>query len=139
MIYLLRHGETIWNVERRLQGQRDSPLTLRGIAQARAVAALLGKLIKDPSDFTVVSSPLARTWQTAAIVCEGLGLAPAAIRFDDRLKEHDFGAWEGLLWQEVEQAFPDLWVAREADKWNHRVPGGESYAKVAARIGAWLE
>ncbi|MDH3475350.1 MAG: histidine phosphatase family protein [Rhodospirillales bacterium] len=139
MIYLLRHGETVWNVDRRLQGQQDSPLTLRGIAQVRAVTALLGELIADPADFAVVASPLARTWQTASIVCEGLGLAPGAIRFDDRLKEHDFGDWEGLLWAEVERDFPELWAAREADKWNFSVPGGESYAKVAARVGAWLE
>lgn len=139
MIYLLRHGETIWNVERRLQGQRDSPLTLRGIAQARAVGSLLRDLIADPDDFAVVASPLGRTWQTAVIVCEGLGRDPAEIRFDDRLKEHDFGDWEGLLWAEVERDFPDLWAARQADRWNHRAPGGESYAKVAVRIGGWLE
>jgi len=138
MIYLLRHGETVWNVERRLQGQKDSPLTTRGIVQARALARLLGELIEDPAAFTLVASPLGRTWQTAVIVAEALGLDSQAIRFEPRLKEHHFGQWEGLTWGEVESGVPDLWAAREADKWNFRAPDGESYALVAARARNWL-
>ncbi|MDH3596464.1 MAG: histidine phosphatase family protein [Rhodospirillales bacterium] len=139
MIYLLRHGETIWNVERRLQGRKDSPLTLRGISQARAVAGLLRDLINDPSTFTVVASPLARTWQTAVIVSQSLGLDCRAIRFEPRLQEHHFGLWEGLTWQEIEARFPDLWEQRRADKWAFEAPGGESYARVAARVRSWLD
>jgi probable phosphoglycerate mutase len=139
MIYLLRHGETVWNVGRRLQGQRDSPLTLRGIAQARALAALLGELIDDPAACRLVASPLGRTWQTAVILCETLGLDCRAIGFEPRLKEHHFGAWEGLTWPEVEAGFPKLWAEREADKWNFRAPEGESYAMVAARARQWLD
>ena len=138
MIYLLRHGETVWNVERRLQGQQDSPLTTRGIAQAQALARLLGELTRDLAAFTLVASPLGRTWQTAVIVAEALGLDSRAIRFEPRLKEHNFGLWEGLTWAEVETAAPDLWAAREADKWNFRAPEGESYALVAARARSWL-
>jgi probable phosphoglycerate mutase len=139
MIYLLRHGETIWNVERRLQGRKDSPLTLRGLSQARAVGGLLRDLIDDPSAFTVVASPLARTWQTAVIVSQLLGLDCSAIRFEPRLQEHHFGLWEGLTWQEIEARFPDLWERRCANKWTFEAPGGESYAKVAARVRGWLD
>jgi probable phosphoglycerate mutase len=139
MIYLLRHGETVWNVERRLQGRKDSPLTLRGIAQARAVAALLRQLIEDLSAFTIVASPLARTWQTAAIVSQSLGLDCRAIRFEPLLQEHHFGLWEGLTWQEIETRFPDLWKQRLADKWAFEAPGGESYARVAVRVQGWLD
>lgn len=139
MIYLLRHGETVWNVERRLQGRKDSPLTLRGIAQARTVADRLRELIDDPSAFTVVASPLARTWQTAVIVCQSLELDYRAIRFEPRLQEHHFGLWEGLTWQEIEARFPDLWAQRLAEKWTFEAPGGESYAKVAARVRGWLD
>ena len=94
MIYLLRHGETLWNVEGRLQGQKDSPLTLRGIAQARAVAVLLYDMLDEPSAFEFVASPLARTWQTAVIVCQTLGLDCGTIRFEPRLAEHHFGLWD---------------------------------------------
>ena len=134
MIYLLRHGETVWNVERRLQGQKDSPLTTRGIAQSQAMAQLLGELIEDPAAFTLVASPLGRTWQTAVIVAETLGLDSGAICFEPRLKEHHFGRWEGLTWAEVETETPELWAAREANLWNFQAPGGESYALVAVRV-----
>ena len=139
MIYVLRHGETLWNVEGRLQGQKDSPLTLRGIAQARAVAGLLYEMLDEPSAFEFVASPLARTWQTAVIVCQTLGLDCGTIRFEPRLAEHHYGVWEGLTWQEIEAGFPDLWAQRQADRWAFQVPGGESYALVALRIREWLD
>ncbi len=138
MIYLLRHGETVWNAERRVQGHRDSPLTLKGIDQMQALAGLLGELIEDPSAYTIVASPLARTWQSAVIVAETLGLEPRAVRLEPRLKERHFGAWEGLTWSEIKESFADDLARRRADKWNFTVPGGESYAGVAARVGAWL-
>ncbi len=138
MIYLLRHGETVWNLEGRLQGQKDSPLTTRGIAQAQALAGLLSELIDNPAAFTMIASPLGRTWQSAVIVAEALGLGSRSIRFEPRLKEHHFGQWEGLTWNEVEARAPDLLAAREADKWNFPAPDGESYALVAARVGDWL-
>lgn len=138
MIYLLRHGETLWNVENRLQGQKDSPLTLRGIEQARHNARRLAEICPDHADYQLVASPLARTWQTAVILAETLGLDPQAIVFDPRLMEHGFGAWEGLTLAELGARADGLWQAREADKWNFLVPGGESYARVAARASAWL-
>ena len=139
MIYLLRHGETLWNVEGRLQGQRNSPLTLRGIAQARAVASLLHNHLDEPSTFDFVASPLARAWQTAVIVCQTLGLDCRKIRLEPRLAEHHYGLWEGLTWQEIEIRFSDLWAQRQADKWAFQVPGGESYALVALRVRQWLD
>ncbi len=133
--YLLRHGETVWNREGRLQGQRDSPLTARGIAQAGALGDLLGREIAEPRRFTIVASPLGRAWQSAVIVAERLGLDPRHIAFDGRLKECGFGAWEGKTPEELE---PGAWARREADRWNYRSPGGESCALVAERIAAWL-
>lgn len=138
MIYLLRHGETLWNVEGRLQGQGDSPLTLRGIEQARRNARRLTAICPDYADYQVVASPLARTWQTAAILTETLGMDPRAVSFEPRLMEHGFGAWEGLTLAELADRPDGLWQARDADKWNFVVPGGESYARVAARASAWL-
>ncbi len=138
VIYLLRHGETEWNRAGRLQGHGDSPLTERGRAQARAMGRALREVVEDIEDFTLVSSPLGRTLETAHCVAEAIGRDPAAIVLEPRLKEHGFGAWEGEIYQEVAARFPAQWRAREADRWNYRVPGGESGALLAARVGAWL-
>ncbi len=139
MIYFLRHGETVWNVEDRIQGQLDSLLTVKGVAQAEARGRLLAELIGDEGRPAMVSSPLGRARQTAAIVARVLGIEEAAITYEPRLMELRFGDWEGMTWAEVKRAHPALHAAREADRWNFRPPGGESYSLVAARLGAWLE
>lgn len=138
MIYLLRHGETEWNCEGRLQGHGDSQLTERGRAQARAMGRTLRLLVTDIEAFTLIASPLGRTMQTAALIAEAIGRDPVAIVQEPRLREHGFGAWEGEIYAEVAEKFPAQWRAREADKWNYRVPGGESGALLAERVGAWL-
>jgi probable phosphoglycerate mutase len=138
MIYLLRHGETVANVEGRLQGQSDSPLTLNGVAQIRAIGALLCEEIAEPSSFSVVSSPLGRARRSAAIVCQVMGLDPRTVACDPRLAEISFGDWDGLTVAEVEATAPGAWAHREADRWTFVAPGGESYAHVAARVGEWL-
>jgi probable phosphoglycerate mutase len=138
LIYLLRHGETVANRDGRLQGRSDSPLTLKGVAQMRAIAALLADEIADPSRFAVVSSPLGRARRSAAIVCQALGLDTKTVSCDPRLTEYSFGQWEGLLVAEVEAAAPGAWAQREADRWSFAPPGGESYAMVAGRVGDWL-
>ncbi len=137
-LYLLRHGETEFNVAGRLQGQRDSPLTARGRAQARAHGALLKTLIAEPGAWRVVASPLGRTMDTARLACAELGLPEAAIETDSRLMEIAFGDWEGLTWAEAEARHPDLWAARARDRWGFVVPGGESYQMVAVRARAFL-
>jgi len=138
VIYLLRHGETEWNREGRLQGHLDSPLTERGRAQARAMGRCLRQVIGDPSDYTMVTSPLARARRTAEEVAAVLGCDPARLVEEPRLREHGFGTWEGEIYNEVEDLFPEQWRARETDKWTYRVPGGESYALVALRLKEWL-
>ncbi len=138
MIYLLRHGQTVWNREGRNQGQRDSPLTRRGIAEAEAMGRRLRAEIGDPRPWAVVSSPLGRAWQSAAIVSEILDLDPYAIEHDVRLAEIGFGAWEGRSFEQIETEQPGVLAERAADKWRFRSPGGESYADLSARAGAWL-
>ncbi len=135
-VYLVRHGQTVWNRDGRYQGQQDSPLTVKGIAQARAVGRLLAEVAG--ADLTMVASPLGRAWQTAVIVADCLGRDSADIALEPRLMEVAYGAWEGLTAAEVRARAPEAWAAREADKWNHPVPGGESYAQVAARLEDWL-
>ncbi len=137
MIYLLRHGETVANREGRLQGRSDAPLTLNGVAQVRAIGALLREQVAEPSGFSVVSSPLGRARRSAAIVCQALGLDPRTVTCDPRLAEISFGAWDRLTVPEVEAAAPGAWARREADRWTFAAPGGESYALLAARVGEW--
>ncbi len=138
ILYLLRHGETEFNVEGRLQGQQDSPLTARGRAQARAHGVLLRELIAEPETWRVVASPLDRALDTARLACAELGLPEAAIETDARLKEIAYGDWEGLTYAEIEVRNSDDWAARQRDPWRFVVPGGESYEMVAARAGDFL-
>ncbi len=139
ILYLLRHGETEFNVEGRLQGQQDSPLTARGRAQARAHGVLLKTLIEEPRTWRVVASPLGRAMDTARLACAELGLSEAVIETDPRLKEIAYGDWEGLTYDEIEGSDPDGWAARERDRWGFVVPGGESYEMVAVRARAFLD
>lgn len=137
-LYLLRHGQTVWNSRGRMQGQQDSPLIWKGINQARACGDLLARRLERPADYSLVSSPLGRAWQTAAIVAEALGREPEEIRHEPRLMEVRFGDWEGLTWDEIEASEPGVTARRLATRWTYRPPGGETYAEVAERIGDWL-
>jgi probable phosphoglycerate mutase len=139
LFYFVRHGETDWNAEGRLQGQRDIPLNDVGRVQAEEVGTILGRIAKRPEDLAYVSSPLSRTRETMELMRRRLGLHQTAYRQDDRLKELSFGAWEGLTWPEVEVKNPKLAAARIADKWNVAPPEGESYEMLARRISPFVE
>ena len=89
-VYLVRHGETDWNIEKRFQGQRDIPLNERGRAQARAS----GQALAGVTFAAVFASPLHRARQTAQIIAGYTGGAPVVT--DDRLIERSFGALEGM-------------------------------------------
>ncbi|MDD9945601.1 MAG: histidine phosphatase family protein [Myxococcales bacterium] len=135
-IYLVRHGQTHWNRDRRLQGQRDSPLTLVGIEQARAYGrALAGELQGSGVELHV--SPLPRAQQSAGIISEALGIPWDEIRHEPRLMERNQGAWDGLNAEEIERGFnPDPHLRRS---WEFAAPGGESLAQLSARVVAWMD
>lgn len=137
-IYLLRHGETLWNREGRLQGHGDSPLTVRGIIQVFACAMILRREIGDPAGVQVQTSPLCRARQTAALVCEVLGLGVEQCIESPLLIEHNFGSWEGLTEQEIETRYPGAQKERHQNHWSYIVPGGESYAQLYDRAKHWL-
>ena len=139
MIYLTRHGETIWNREGRIQGHLDSPLTPRGIEQAKRTGQRLRDLIEDPVAYRIVTSPLGRCRRTAFITAQALGCNTDGFEEEPRLKEHGYGVWEGLTQAEIVARDGQRWRERAADRWNVRVPGGESYGLVAARVRTWLE
>ena len=134
LIYLLRHGQTEFNREGRLQGRLDSPLTELGLEQARRMGGVVRRMVDDPRRWTLVSSPLGRARRTAELVLEASGL-PGPIAFDERLSEIDVGAWEGLDRGQIEAVAPGV---IGTPGWLLTAPGGETYAMAAARLGAWL-
>jgi probable phosphoglycerate mutase len=138
-LYFIRHGETDWNAEARLQGQRDVPLNDFGRVQAEEVGAKLRGLVLHYEDLDYVASPLSRTRETMALIREAIGLHPTAYRTDERLRELTFGDWEGLTWKEVRARDPKGAQAREKGKWGFVPPGGESYAMLAERVVPFLE
>jgi probable phosphoglycerate mutase len=138
IIAFLRHGETDWNVEGRLQGQRDVPLNDRGRGQARRNGEALAATLPDVASFDFVASPLSRARETMEIARAAMGLQPHGYRTDDRLQEITFGTWEGFTTDEIRRREPAELAAREADKWGVAPPGGESYELLAARMRPWL-
>src|SRR5918912_404825 len=95
-LLLIRHGETTWNRQGRIQGHRDSPLTERGLAQARAAAARLARERID----ALYSSDLVRAQETAHHVAAATALR---VRLDEALRERAFGMLEGKTWDEIER------------------------------------
>ena len=138
-LWFIRHGETDWNREGRLQGQRDIPLNDLGRRQAAEAGQRLAKLVAQPGHLPWVVSPLGRTVETALLARTAIGIDPPGFMTDDRLKELTFGRWEGETWHDLKKRERDLARARKADKWNFVPPGGESYALLAKRIAPWLE
>ena len=143
-LIFLRHGETAYNAENRLQGQRDIPLNARGREQARAVGRTLGAQIGPEIDrleaaCAFIASPLERARETMEIARDAMGLPPSRYRLDPTLKEVSFGAWEGLTWPEIEVRDLKGVRTRRKDKWIFVPPHGESYAMLAERVRPWLD
>ncbi len=132
MIYLVRHGETEFNAERRQQGHLDSPLTALGRAQARAAGEVLKRQVGGESGWRIISSPLGRAQHTAQIIGEQLGLP---VETDRRVIEVSFGQWDGRLRDELAAEFPDTFGL---GGWQFAAPDGESYESVEGRVADWL-
>jgi broad specificity phosphatase PhoE len=141
VVYYIRHGETDWNVEGRLQGHQDIPLNARGRAQAERCGVILRDLFardgRDAAALDYVSSPLRRARQTMELARGSLGLAPDGYLVEPRLIEISFGQWEGFTIAQLRERDPQRLARREQDKWHFVAPGGESYQAVAARMRAW--
>ncbi len=141
VLYFIRHGETDFNVEHRLQGQYETSLNARGRVQAEQCGNLLRDLIvregRSTADYGYVSSPLMRASETMRLARANLGLDPASFDLDDRLKEISYGQWEGLTLPEIEARDPPVLARREGDKWGFAPPDGESYRDVAGRVASW--
>ena len=138
-LILVRHGETDWNREGRLQGGQDIPLNELGRRQAAEAAGRLRTLVPGFATLDFIGSPMHRARETMDILRAELGLPPGVYRLDDRLKELTFGSWEGFTWRDIRKAEREQAQLRERDKWSFVPPGGESYAMLADRIRPVLE
>lgn len=127
-VWLVRHGETLWNRERRFQGHEDIPLSDQGRAEARACAALLKGLHFD----ALFSSDLARASETAELAFAAHGLN---LECDPRFRERHMGVLQGHTREEIPQLFPSAWAAFNENAPNCEVEGGgESIAMVRDRF-----
>lgn len=132
MIYLLRHGQTNYNHEGRMQGQLESQLTERGMAQAQAMADLLKTEITDTAGWRLLASPLKRTRQSAAIVGATLGLE---VEIEPALIEVGCGVWEDRLYADLAKEHPQAFAGRD---WFFQAPDGERFEDVDGRVRPWL-
>lgn len=132
-LWLVRHGQTDWNVQGRYQGQADPPLNATGLEQAtRAAEALAGRAYT-----AIYTSDLERARVTAEIIGRRLGMD---VFVDVRLREVNQGAWEGMLSTEIQARYAGEWAARQRDPLHFRPPGGgESVTDVAARLWAFID
>jgi probable phosphoglycerate mutase len=138
-LYFIRHGETDWNAENRLQGQTDIPLNEVGRRQAVRNGRMLREIVPNLSAFDFVASPLSRAAETMRIARGEAGLEPSAFSTDDRLKEVHFGAWEGWRWIDLPTHDPVGYAARMANAFTWRPSGGESYQDLMLRAVDWLK
>jgi len=126
-IFLIRHGESVWNKEQRVQGREDPGLSAAGRRQARAAA----KRLKKEGVKTVYSSDLKRAAQTAKIIA---GASGARLVLDPDLEEMILGAWQGMTIEEVKKRFPRSYAAWKKAPSKARIPGWEGVPRFNARV-----
>jgi len=121
-ILLIRHGETAWNAIKRLQGHLDIPLNAEGQRQAAA----LGKALADEQFDAVFSSDLMRARQTAEAIAKPRGMA---VQIEPDLRERCYGAFEGMLYAEISQRYPEAYAAWKSRDIDARFPAGVHIAE----------
>ena len=131
-IYIVRHGETLWNAEGRIQGHTDVGLTERGREQARATARRLSGVSFD----VAYSSDMSRTRDTAQII---LGERATPLHSVPELREYNKGVFEGLTPEEYREHYPDLFQASLVNDPDFAPPGGETIRQSQARLSGFLK
>ena len=131
-LFLIRHGQTLWNKEGRYQGEMDIGLTRVGFKQARLAAKYLSKV----NFSNVYSSPLKRAVDTASIIKKGRNLE---IKIRNNLKEISFGKWEGMKFDQINRMFHDDYQNWLGDPYNNSPTGGESFKQVKERAAAEID
>lgn len=135
-LFVLRHGQTEWNKIGKFQGVMNSDLTELGKDQARAQGRILSGLNIDLSSITCFVSPLGRTRETAAFALNRIDLS---VNFDDRLKEINFGAWEGKTITELALGWPDAGIGGVGHDWHFNSPDGEDFTQMRTRVQSFLD
>ena len=137
-IFLLRHGETQWNAEGRFQGKLDSPLTNRGREQAVQLGRILWQAFANRQLPPLHVSPLGRTRDTAAIVCQCVhGIE--TVHVEPRLQEVSTGVWDGLRQEEIAAGWPGALDGSDHYDWYFRSPNGETLEASIRRIRTWVD
>ncbi|MGR3661233.1 MAG: histidine phosphatase family protein [Paracoccaceae bacterium] len=134
-LYILRHGQTVWNVAGKFQGHLNSPLTELGKVQALQQRDILNREAVGGA-FDLHCSTLGRTRETAAIAFEG---REGPVAYDARLMEISVGEMSGLTILDMEEEFPDVMQGRMPFVWNFHCPGGETYPDICERVQSWLD
>jgi len=137
-LYIVRHGETVFNRAARMQGRQDhTPLTKSGVEQAISVGEKLLEQLGPKPDLDLWASPAGRTRQTMALICDVLGLDYFNVRLDARLLEIDVGDWSDRPYADIfEEIGP--FVDMERRLFTKRPPNGEWYDDVARRMQSWI-
>lgn len=129
---LVRHGETEWNAERRIQGQID--IGLNDTGRQQAVAA--GRWLRDAGLSALYSSDLQRAWTTAQAIGAAVGLSPVAV---PELRERRYGVFEGLTYAEAQARYPDGYAAFEGRNADYAFENGESLKAMFDRVTGKLQ
>lgn len=139
-MYLIRHGETEFNVEGKFQGQSDSPLTAEGKDQIYHVARMLKiELGDDLHNWEIISSPLGRAMDSTKLLCEALAYDVNKVKTDVRLAEVSVGNWAGLYIEDIKAQWPRLLEGTNHYNWYFNSLDGERYEDVKGRIEEWME
>jgi len=126
-LVLIRHGETDWNAEGRWQGQADIPLNTQGVSASERLAQ---ELVSYPLD-AIYSSDLIRARQTAQALARAKSMH---VKLEPRLREIDQGEWQGLLINQIQSLYTDVYLKRLQDPWQVAPPGGETALQVRNRV-----
>ena len=134
----MRHGATDWNAAARYQGNTETELSDAGreqvVQNARLVEAFAPGWGDDGADWRIVSSPLVRARQSAALLASELCLRDPEVRTEPAFAELSMGRWEGLNSQQVKDEYPAERKARKCDRWGFKPVGGDSLAERHAAV-----
>ncbi len=139
-IFIARHGETVFNLAARMQGDAvDTPLTRTGFAQADRMGKGLADWLGTHQSLHLWSSPSGRALQTLAIITEHIGADWHQTHHDPRLREINVGTWEGRYYADIGAELGVDFIDRDAGLFNRRPPGGEWYDDIAVRLTNWID
>ncbi len=136
--FIARHGETVFNAARRMQGEVvHTPLTRAGFRHAEEIGEALLAALRPAPELDLWASPTGRALQTLAIAAEHLRLDWHGARTDERLSEMDMGEWGGRFYAEIARTHGGF-VDRRTSLFSARPPGGEWFDDIALRLRAWI-